>query len=629
MAKKSNARKTSTLPTRIWSFHAKAPIDGAEACREIFWRSRRYYNALIEIERRRRDLNDAVRNLHVPEISELEKQLEITAHEMAEVVEDIKRDRAKGFRGTGVKTRDTAPAQALRLQLLRVTEKVQKHQLYMNIRAFELRLKPTRARFKQRKDEIAGDGGPHIKAQANAQTLTEMLADPDVDTAWKSIATHDANAVAEHKQARAKNELPSACGGVVDTAAEQAIKDSFPERPRFKSFDGGGKIAVQTKDLTWRDASKGRSQWLRMQERATLLRGPDGKPVLFRGEESYTFSRKHYICWVRIGTNADRSPVWAQFPVKLHREPPNDAVIKWAWIRARKQGEKLNYELQLTMEHESFGVQRPAGVGEANVSVGWAKRADGSICVAQVNGEEVLVPPGVVSSMGQARTLKSYADTHYSEALKYLRKLLFLTPGARLPHWEWMASDRKRLRLRDNWEQWARQLLGDKLKPLWGDWRAKRASTDLYCRPQYLKHHTDLSPSERVAFWFFIWAKKDRHLREWEAEARRHGEAARDEVFRKAAIRLATQYQTMVHDGLPIAELAKLAEVDERNVLNPEARAQRVVSAPGRFREVLIETFGKHRVIKRESEGAMKKTAGSRVQKRAKKPVQVEVVAHP
>ena len=44
------ARKTSTLPTRIYSYHALAPTRGAERVTELLRLAERYYDALIGIE---------------------------------------------------------------------------------------------------------------------------------------------------------------------------------------------------------------------------------------------------------------------------------------------------------------------------------------------------------------------------------------------------------------------------------------------------------------------------------------------------------------------------------------------------------------------------------------------------
>ena len=65
------ARKTSELPTRIWSFHAHAPVDGAALATEIGWRSGRYYNRLVEIERARHARYGAIRRRHMPELAAL------------------------------------------------------------------------------------------------------------------------------------------------------------------------------------------------------------------------------------------------------------------------------------------------------------------------------------------------------------------------------------------------------------------------------------------------------------------------------------------------------------------------------------------------------------------------------
>lgn len=69
------ARKTSTLPTRIYSYYAKPPTSGGERVDELLRLGARYYNALIGIERERLREYRETRKFYAPEIEELEQAL--------------------------------------------------------------------------------------------------------------------------------------------------------------------------------------------------------------------------------------------------------------------------------------------------------------------------------------------------------------------------------------------------------------------------------------------------------------------------------------------------------------------------------------------------------------------------
>src|ERR1700748_31254 len=65
-------RKTSTTPTKIWSFGALRPTENEEKFLEQLFQANRYYNTLIEIERKRRDSFREARSQVVPELGALE-----------------------------------------------------------------------------------------------------------------------------------------------------------------------------------------------------------------------------------------------------------------------------------------------------------------------------------------------------------------------------------------------------------------------------------------------------------------------------------------------------------------------------------------------------------------------------
>ena len=73
--RKSSARKTSKLPTRIWKFAARfATGDDQTRATELLYTAGRYYNRLIEIEQARVERFRAIRSRHAPELAEADAE---------------------------------------------------------------------------------------------------------------------------------------------------------------------------------------------------------------------------------------------------------------------------------------------------------------------------------------------------------------------------------------------------------------------------------------------------------------------------------------------------------------------------------------------------------------------------
>jgi len=599
---KSQARKTSALPTRIWSFHAKPPTEGGAVVTAVLRRNGEYYNTQIRSHRDNLERVTALQIVTVPAIGVEIQQLADLENQFDSVYDEIREWRRLIYVNERRTTRDTSPEHTKLLAELREQQKGLRGGLSALQKEFRAcHVEPARTLWKQYKEiALAGKTDPHSAARANATALT-LLRDSGQFPVGTDVLASEAQVVEEHKIARQKFGLPPGCGIAVDDAVKASVKDSFPDAPKWRRSDGGGKITVQTKDFCMRDLLGSASTNLR-------LTCTDER-------------RAHYDCWIRVGSDSERNPIWAKFPVKMHRMPPDDSIIKWASVIVRRIGDRLEYKFQLTLEHASFVGSRPEGVGEVDVRVKWSRRDDGSICVATANGEDVLIPVASTVTLLKARALTGSAKRYYEEALTYAHRVSCLG-GHQLSGWHRLASDFRRCQFRAFCEAYALTAFGtDELRETWKQWKDLRFAEglDLYCRPENVHIWIKLEPAKRIAFYLYLWARKDRHLREWERQMTRHGELARDEVFRREAIRLATRYHVMVHDGMSIADLAKRAEIDERDVLHKSARGQRVIAAPGRFREVLIEVFGGKkggRVIERER--VQEKPITSRKRKSAK-----------
>jgi len=79
---------------------------------------------------------------------------------------------------------------------------------------------------------------------------------------------------------------------------------------------------------------------------------------------------------LRVGSDG-QEPIFARFPVTLHRLPPKDSVIKWAYVVRKRIGHRYEWQLQLTLESSTF--DRPPiaiGQGACAVNLGWRRIID-------------------------------------------------------------------------------------------------------------------------------------------------------------------------------------------------------------------------------------------------------------
>jgi hypothetical protein len=596
-AKKKKKKKPPTKPTRIYKYGACAPRDEEtrRTVHEILFKASRYYNKLIEIERARYARFVEIRREHAPELAALEDAYSLLDDEALDVTREIKRIRQAHFQKTkGEKTLAVEAAFDARLKVLEADKKRVSAQAKPLREAFKEPLAPFRKRFKEetlaRAAAVTKPGGkiaPPVKGRINAIVLAEMVEDPTVDAVWKVIAQSDADAVEAGKRARKTCGLSSGTYQKIEEAVAQAKKASLPRPPRFKSFRGGGRLTVQLVRTTFQSLFDGTNTKLQLVK--DVLPGARGK------------QERYWRAKIRIGSDG-RKPVWAEFPVKLHRAPPPDAEVKWAWILARKQGDHVRYTLQLTLQHPAFDKpKRPAGIGDGgHIQLGWAEVRSG-VRVAHWPDGQLIVPWSMMRRAAHVDVLKSHADTHTETAKRVIKMTFRQTPfeGVRL---DYVKNDRSRNKLKRAIRDFAVYTFGEyPLKDLWLDWKRSKprdlfaslpeASRWLKIKAQFA--HKRLDQQTRLAWWLFTWTKKDDHLRQWKADAEASFSRARDAFFREHAIRLATQYETMTIDDYSIADLKEQPELKRHgdHVLE-HVQYNLQHAAPGRFREILLETMG-------------------------------------
>jgi hypothetical protein len=592
-------RKVSTKPTRIWSFAARLsdPGDIARA-REILFRSNRYYNVLVEIEQARHARFVEIRRRHAPELAVLEDRWTALDEQISALYREAKNDRKAHWQETadypkrdGEKKRLLPPEYQARKDVFEAEQKAASAAAKPLRAAFSALLKPAQEEFKRRAAERAPGGAPQTKHRVNAEVLAEMLAEPAWHPVWREIAASDDLAHAAHLRARAVNRLYCGTYLGVEEAFQRAKKDSLPRPPRFHRFDGEGKIQMQPKKgTTWGMLKAGRLTMTELPRRPGVSRRTNMYRVVFDQER-------------------DDEAMTVTATARLHRIPPHGAEVKWVSLLIRRIGQRAQCSLQFTLEDHSFSEpKRPAGTrAPAHLALGWAK-TDGGIRVARYGDEEVVMPAAILDQYEYASAVERIADRLRNGVVRRLQ-LLAYRAGQRHPAFVWrqMASGGRYTEfLRARCEEYARHVFG--AQPLRDKWQAwvqsrKAEGLDLYApfaalrqgiaMPDGSRRFWNRTRREDFAWWLYLWARKDAHLDQLAIDSRRRAIHRRDAHYRREAIRIATEFESVTVDDFKIDELKKLDPLTMPGEgIRDLAQHQLQAAAPGRFRELLLEVMG-------------------------------------
>lgn len=529
---------------RVYAFGARAPFEGAELVQQQLWLATIYQRALTLLERKRRDLVELLYRRKCP--------IEWAAYSIATEV-------------------CTAAAQAMRLT--RVTggdmlEPDQEMQAETRIIAKLTKEKLEAARQKEIETRQAWKDA-RKKATPKLRRRLKMI-DNGVKVRQK-FAYNAAGSVGLAWGTRLK------VGESVERAAEMSAKaGSMPHLPRY---DGTGAIVVQLQGasgiddkngLAAKDAHSGRdtrfrlefvdaATWHMMQGRSAHV-GRNGKPLpqpVAGSKRSQRREAGHYaIARLRVGSDG-RTPVWAAWPVIVHRQIPENAPIKWAQVHAKRIGARIEWQLQVTIDDVLPSVKTEGGT--VAVNLGWRTLPDGGLRVGYSVGtddkrEEIRVPPAYVAGVAHVDSLRSIRDRLFETAKKTLVE--WAEEGERP---EWFDEE---LRYVDRWRAQRRLVM------FLSKWRNKRFAGD------------------RVMFDnFTAWQKKDRHLWFWECDEREKLLRMRRDVYRNVAARLAKDYARVLVTDMDLRDFAEAPAPEDG--ARSDGKVQRVsqrLAAPSELR---------------------------------------------
>lgn len=545
-------RKTSSTPTRIWTYGLLPPRgkEDEKAVRDQLHRAHRYQNVLIEIERERRTAYRAARTAASPDLERLEKRVK----ELTDSIETQRREIKSLRKATRERTVHTAANRTLKL----------------------LQTERAQASKACKAERLRAAESPELRAGADA------------------INTRATERV---KEARNQSGLYWGTYLLIERAMEAAARGK--DDPKFKRFRGDGRVGVQIqKGMTVAELFSGEDTRLRIRP---LPEGTwDTRP-----------GRRHALTGLQIRIGSEKGkPVWATFEDLLqHRPLPEDGIIKWAWLKLERIGTRTRWTFQLTLESAAFipRKHKPSTDGIVAVNLGWRQKEDKmSLRVALAVDEagverELVMPSKLRGAILHSDHIRSVNDKIFDEARKELGAWMKTTPE-HLPDWvkeetehlgAWHAHG-KLVRVARRFET---ELTDEgELGKLWHTWKVHRfqRGKDLYDSRETVTAFAEergLAGLKAMAFWLFVWLKKNDHLYNWEASERNRALGYRKDLYRNWAVGLAREYQTLLIEKFDLREVAERPRPEDNQDHVQAAARARTHAAPSELRSALLAAF--------------------------------------
>jgi len=352
---------------------------------------------------------------------------------------------------------------------------------------------------------------------------------------------------------------------LIEQADEQARKSPTP--PQFQRWTGEGAVGVQLQGGLDTDTVFGAD---------TRLQIDPVPPTAWdrrRSPERRTRVR------LRVGSDG-RAPIWAEWPVTLHRPLPTGEIV-WAKVLRQRVEAKSEWGLHLTIRVED--PTPTARSGAVGVDLGWRLREDGLRSGYWVGSDgehgEILVDQRTLDRLQKVKSLCSIRDRNLDELRPWLAEWL-RARRAGLPEWL-----RERTQYLHTWKA------PRKFNALSVAWRAQRFPGDG-------------EAVERLE----AWRKQDKHLWTWETHQRERTLRCRREGYRLLAATLAERYGVLVLEDLDLRVFQQRRPAEAEQGECQPARSQQPVAATSILRSCLINAFEAvgGRVVKLDPAGTTK-----------------------
>ena len=376
---------------------------------------------------------------------------------------------------------------------------------------------------------------------------------------FAAAATQERLAVVNETAAAAIRAARASCGVfwgsylLVEQAAD-AFRKGAP--PVFRGFRGEGRIAVQIQGgMTWDEASSAKDTRLRIvhtpQTESRMARNGTVLPM-----PGVKRQAQQYTLWLRIGSDG-REPIWATWPMILHRPIPDGTRIMWAIVQREIVAGHERWHLTLSLRDDTdqaFIRRDVAAAGVCGVDIGYRYIDNRAQRVAYWHGSdgasgELQLPSGKVAEWQKVDDLQSIRDELHNVARATLRDWL-----AANAHPEWLDEATEHIH---TWRRLSR------LDQLVVQWRGQRFDGDA-----------------EIMAMLESWRTRERHLWQYQEQMRDQLLAWRKDYYRNFAAMLRRRYRTIAIEDMDLRSAIHdvLRPEEERDTVTAQRRAARFVA---------------------------------------------------
>lgn len=534
-----------SLPCRFYSYGARPPIEGLELVVAQMELARRYRNAHVQIEWRRRNKVEVALLALSPALDELETVIEATKYACEQARGVI--NRASSMARTKVYPPGAAEAAAAAVKKL--------EWLYEKRKAIrkEIFESPTWRPIKKKKEKPI-KGRKQVRKKKSAEEKKAIL-----ETVGGKI---DAWAEAQCKRLYAVGGRMGLYWGTRNYVATTVNRSGAP--PQLSHKDGDGHLFVQIQHgMSPEEAFAGEDN--RIQIEPLQVQAPPDLigPRLSKARMTRTRVR------FRVGSDASGGPIFALIPIVLHRDLPGDTQIKGVHLTRTRIATHCEWRVEFMLARAAgWGKPDRAVDGTVSIDVGWrvttddgrTPRPDGDMRVAYWKG----------SGAKKDLELPPYEKTFMK---------LFSTDGSEgelvLPA-RWMAGMRKVRDLqsirdkkcfnpaRDRLSTWLKEA---KNVPGWlvertatlPYWRSIARLASLVLRWRFNRFDGDLEIFNTME----AWRKRDKHLYEYEENLRSQLQRWREDIYGKFVARIRRINRVAKIEKLDLRDFHELPEAEE------------------------------------------------------------------
>jgi transposase len=498
----------------VYRFGLLAPTAQADRVREQMRTAHAYRNTLTEIERSRRTAWREVMSGGEGEARALEEQARAADTEIDRLVTALRAERSE--------TRTREVSTDLRGQLVRA------RQVRKDARAA---LRATRARLRT---------------------------DPTIQHALDAVNDRAAERI---RAARATCGVYWGTYLLVEAAAKKAGDDTpmydgaAPNDPRFSRWSGEARLGVQIQNGMAATDLFGEDQRMRI--------APVSEGAWHSASRSERRKLSRTTLSIRIGSDDARKPIWATWPMLMHRAIPSGARVKNAVVSLRRHGPREEWYVTITVDVSD--VQPSQGreaKGRVALDLGWRVIGDDLRVVTWADDEgatgDLRLSSRDLSRMAKPAELRAVRDQRFNDARTALTTAL--DGITELP--TWLTETITHL---SQWRSPAR------LAALAIRWRDARFAGD-----------------EAAYGALEAWRYRDHHLWAWEANQRTGSLRHRREIYRVFAAQIANKYKTIVLEDFDLRKVAEKSAPETAKAENQTARGNRQTAAVSELRLAII-----------------------------------------